>query len=179
LYDNLALEPIWKNRRVVIASDGGATFDSEPDTGVIWRLKRYAAIMGRQATAIRKRWLISNFLAGILEGTYFGVGTRVEDYKVGGPAYEADLVRHYISQVRTDLDAFSVAEIQILQNHGYFLAEAAARRYLSSALTLLPAPMNVPYPDALSSDFVKRALAGSAKRRMPLGRGRWLSHLFH
>lgn len=69
VYDNLGLEPVWKSFRVVLVSDGGAVFEAEPDTGLLWRMKRYSAIVGRGASAVCKRWLISSFVSGQLQGT--------------------------------------------------------------------------------------------------------------
>lgn len=69
-YDNLGLEPIWKNHAVVLVSDGGGTFDLESDRNLIWRIKRYTAIIDNQARALRKRWLISNFILGEMRGAY-------------------------------------------------------------------------------------------------------------
>jgi hypothetical protein len=39
-------------------------------------------------------------------------------------------VNEAISKVQTDLDRFDGAEVQMLQNHGYVLAEEAACRHL-------------------------------------------------
>lgn len=71
VYDNMGLEPAWKRASVVIVSDGGAVFEGERDSGLIWRLNRYQSISGRQGSALRKRWLISSFDAGVLDGTYW------------------------------------------------------------------------------------------------------------
>jgi NTE family protein len=54
-YDNMGLEPVWKNYAYVLVSDGGASFDFEPDQNALWRLNRYTQILGNQASAVRKR----------------------------------------------------------------------------------------------------------------------------
>lgn len=54
VYDNLGLEPIWKDHEVVLASDGGAIFDFEADKSFIWEVKRYVSIPENQALALRK-----------------------------------------------------------------------------------------------------------------------------
>ena len=41
-YDNLGLEPIWKNHQTVLVSDGGAVFEYAPDSGMLGRLLRYS-----------------------------------------------------------------------------------------------------------------------------------------
>jgi NTE family protein len=168
-YDNLGLEPVWKDAEYVIASDGGAVFEAEPDRSLVWRLSRYTDILGNQVLALRKRWLISNFLAGELKGTYWGIGSDTAGYKSGVPGYSKELIAEVISKVRTDLDAFSPAEAEVLENHGYMLAEAAVKRHLPS-LSALPAPFAVPHPAWLDEAKVRRALADSAKRKLPFGR---------
>lgn len=178
LYDNLGLEPVWKNKSIVIVSDGGATFDATGDEGFFKRLKRYATVMGRQTTALRKRWLIASFKTGVMSGTYMGVGTLVSGYGPEYPGYPAHLVEKYIAEVRTDLDAFSDAEIAVLQNQGYFMANAALQEYLSkTALSIREAPFKVPYPDWLDADKVSKALEDSSKLKLPFGHGPWLRYL--
>lgn len=178
LYDNLALEPIWKNKEVVIASDGGGTFDAEADKGLFWRVKRYTTIMGRQATALRKRWLIASFIKKVMAGAYFGIGGDVANYQTGGRGYPPDLVHSLIAEVRTDLDAFSKEEAQVLENHGYLLADAAITRHLSKVVPVGAEPPKVPYEDAMKPEFVASALKDSARRELPFGRGPWLKYLF-
>ena len=50
LYDNLGLEPVWKNHRIVLVSDGGAVFGSASDGGLLQRLRRYVDIL------VTRRW---------------------------------------------------------------------------------------------------------------------------
>jgi NTE family protein len=169
LYDNLGLEPVWKSRAVLLVSDGGATFDFAADRGLLGRLSRYTAVQGRQVSALRKRWLIAGFIAGSLEGTYWGIGSAAAHYAAGAPGYSQELVSEVISQVRTDLDAFSAAECAVLENHGYLLAEAAIRKHapaLAESGAVAAAP---PHPDWLDEGRVRRALADS-DRTLLLGR---------
>jgi NTE family protein len=178
LYDNLALEPVWKDHQIVVASDGGGLFGPQPDLGLIDRLKRYAKVMGRQGTALRKRWLISNYLTAQLEGAYIGIGTPVSRYEVDTLGYSDDLVAERIAPIRTDLDEFSTGEIAVLQNHGYLVAEAALRRHLSrTSLAISDAELIAPYPDWLDEGKAAAALAMSGRTNLPFGRGSWLPYL--
>src|SRR5829696_2964959 len=122
VYDNLGLEPVWKTAKIVLVSDGGAPFGHESDPGIIRRVFRYTSIIGNQAAAVRKRWLIAALSTGRHEGAYWGVGSTTERHGVS-EGYPQDLVTDVIARVRTDLDAFSRAEISILENHGYLMAE--------------------------------------------------------
>jgi NTE family protein len=168
-YDNMGLEPVWKNHRVVLVSDGGATFDYAGDTNLLGRLLRYTAIIDRQAHSLRKRWLISSFINRVMEGAYWGIGSSVHSYGVTvHGAYHSAVVDEWIASIRTDLDAFSEAEAAILENHGYSLAEAAVRRHLGHLAA--PAPIHVPHANWIDERDVRKALARSGKRKL-LGRG--------
>jgi NTE family protein len=168
VYDNMGLEPVWKRSAVVLVSDGGAVFDYQADPNPFARLLRYTAIVGNQARAIRKRWLIANFLSGDLSGAYWGIGSTTEHYEGGtAPGYSEALVDGVIAPIRTDLDAFSFAEAAVLENHGYLLAEAAVARHVAHLAD--PAPVQIPHPEWMDEDRVRAALRNSAKRTL-LGR---------
>ncbi|MGD0694474.1 MAG: patatin-like phospholipase family protein [Terriglobia bacterium] len=172
VYDNLGLEPIWKDHEFALASDGGALFPSGGDTGFAWEVGRFISIPEDQALALRKRWLISSFIAKAMKGTYWGIGGTVTEYdRQLPPGYSADLVKNFIAPIRTDLDSFSEAEAAVLENHGYWLADAALRTHLPE---LLPTPLPafaLPHPDWDNRDEnkIKRALKDSSHRTV-LGR---------
>lgn len=181
VYDNLGLEPVWKSCKTVLVSDGGATFDPDWDKGFIWRLSRYMKVMGNQATAIRKRWLISSFVAREysanpygLDGTYWGIGTPSRRYATdenpNPPGYSLSLVTNLIAQIRTDMDSFSEAERAVLENHGYTLADAAIRKYASDLINAGAHPLNIPNPEWLDEKKAARGLKNSDKVRLF---GRW------
>lgn len=165
-YDNMGLEPVWKDHRVVLVSDGGGTFDSEGDRNLLHRLLRYTAIIDRQALALRKRWLISSFISGAMKGAYWGISSKVESYDAAG-GYPNALVDDVISEMRTDLDTFSEEEGAVLENHGYLLADAAASRHLREMSS--SAPLRLPFPEMLDEARARKALAKSHRRNW-LGR---------
>jgi hypothetical protein len=70
-YDNMGLEPVWKDHEYVLVSDAGGLFDFESDRKLIWRIKRYQAIQETQSRYLRKRWLISNAEAGLLKAAHW------------------------------------------------------------------------------------------------------------
>ena len=169
VYDNLGLEPIWKNHETVLASDGGALFSVGADTGPVWQVGRYLAIPENQALAVRKRWLIASFVSGQLRGTYWGVGSCPGDYGVQ-QGYPNDLVKNFIAAIRTDLDSFSDAEAAVLENHGYWLADAAIRVHVPELLPHPLPPLEIPNPQwAGPPEKIKQALVRSARRTL-LGR---------
>ena len=165
VYDNLGLEPIWKDHEVVLASDGGALFRIGGDTGFAWEIGRYIGIPENQALAVRKRWLISNFVSGQMKGTYWGIGGTVAEYGFEG-GYSEDVTRNFIAAIRTDLDSFSDAEACVLENHGYALADAAIRKHVPE---LLPKPvpdLNIPHREWTDEEKVRMALKDSGKRTL-------------
>jgi NTE family protein len=173
-YDNMGLEPVWKNHAIVLVSDAGGLFTEESDRGLSWRVPRYQAIQERQSRALRKRWLIASFAEGTLEGAYWGVGGAAVQYAPAAPGYSKALARDVIVQIRTDLDAFSDAEAAVLENHGYLVADAALRRHVPG-LVPDPAPaLEVPHPDwlppARSEEEIRQALRDSGQRKT-FGRG--------
>jgi NTE family protein len=172
VYDNLGLEPVWKNARNVLVSDGGAVWEAERDRGLVWRLNRYASVAGRQGGAVRKRWLISSFEKDIMDGTYWGLGSVGAHYRQhDSRCFGETLIDDTLSEVRTDLDAFSQAEQGALENHGYLLADAAARTHLDASLIApnSPAPQP-PHSEWLDDATVRTGLADSHKRKIL---GRW------
>ena len=171
VYDNMGLEPVWKNHAVVLVSDGGSTFDAGADRGLLWRLNRYVEVQGHQSSAVRKRWLISNFVNGILRGTYWGIGTEIENYEIDARGYPAALVGRVIAEIRTDMDRFEEPERMVLENHGYLLADAAVRRYVTFLADGKAPPAHVPHPSYMDEDVAKGGLAESSKRKLPFGRG--------
>src|SRR5262249_53006671 len=144
VYDNLGLEPVWKDHAVVLCSDGGKPFDldAEPAQGLPGRLLRVQDVIGNQALAVRKRWLISSYQKKGYAGTYWCIGTEIERYQTHGPGYGSTvlggLVLDRLRAVRTDFDTFTEGEQLVLMNHGWALADAALRTHMREALPQLP-----------------------------------------
>lgn len=173
-YDNMGMEPVWKNHDIVLVSDGGGLFNIGPDKGFL-RVKRYQDIQEAQGRYLRKRWLIANAVAGVLDAAYWGVGSARGRYDSRDTlGYSKPLARDVIARIRTDLDAFSPAEAQILENHGYLLADMAIRRHTRTLLPRTASPVRPPFPEWLppqaSEDDVRRALADSSRWKI-WGRG--------
>jgi NTE family protein len=166
-YDNLGLEPVWKDHAAVLVCDGGAPFVPSGDRGLLWRVQRYSEILASQAHALRLRWLISNFLAGQMSGAYWGVKsatTRFDPGATGG--YSKALATEVLATMRTDLDAFSPAEAAVLENHGYLLADVALRCHTPSLLPTESPPAAVPHPKWMDEARVREALRNSSKRKL-------------
>jgi NTE family protein len=176
VYDNLGLEPVWKSHKVVLCYDGGKPFGVHvsPAQALPLRLLRVQDVIGNQALAVRKRWLIASYVNGVYQGTYWGIGTEIEGYETHGRGYGETvlegLVLDRLRSVRTDFDAFTDGAELVLMNHGWALTDAALRTHMAGEL---PDPIpagNPPSVDLLEHpERAAEALKDSA-RRLPFGR---------
>ena len=166
IYDNLGLEPIWRDHSVVLVSDAAPSFPPDPGLPApVWDNLRIVVTLLEQATDVRKRWLIANFIAGQLEGAYWGIGSFPSSYGADA-GYSDRLIADVISQIRIDLDAFSDAEVAVLENHGYFMADIALARHAPELLGTAPPARRPPHPEWLDEDKVRAALADSHKTKL-------------
>jgi NTE family protein len=180
VYDNLGLEPVWKAQRTILVSDGGSTVQPAPYTP--WkpwrRYGRYLSVADGQGDSVRKRWLIASYDSSrhddrSYSGTYFGIRSDPGHYKLHPDSfYDRDLVQE-IAAIRTDLDVFSDAEAEILQNAGYLICDAAIRTWADELAEPTSPPPKPPYPDYMTHGAARGALAKlrkSRKRHYPFGR---------
>jgi NTE family protein len=173
VYDNLGLEPVWKDHQIVFCSDGGKPFALDPNPGQALpsRLLRAQDVIGNQALALRKRWLIASYQNGVYQGAYWGIGTEIEGYKDHGAGYgQGAMDGHVLDRlraVRTDFDAFSEDEQLVLMNHGWSLTDAALRTFMSGSLPK-PIPVGVEPSAQLLHDprLAAEALRNSDKWRL-------------
>jgi NTE family protein len=166
MYDNLGLEPVWRDHAAVLVSDAGPSFKPNPGLGRIWNALRFAIILLEQATDVRKRWLIASFITNQLEGTYWSIAGVADDYPVPSqPAYSRQFVRDFIAPVRIDLDVFSEGERAVLENHGYLMAETAVRSHASQLAPEAPEP-RAPFLEWLDELKAADALRDSAKTKI-------------
>lgn len=172
VYDNMGLEPLWKQIKVLLVCDAGGEFEYSPDRGTISDLKRYPDIMGNQALALRKRWLMASYTSGNagpggapgLEGTYWATGGNRAKYDPHDTSGYSREIASLIAHIRTDLDDFSPGETAALENHGYLMADIAIKVWVPSLYK--PVPVNVPFPDFMDESKVRAALKGSSKQRL-------------
>jgi NTE family protein len=172
VHDDRAVEPVWRSHARLLVSDGGDVLRPQWGESILWSLFRSAAVLWNQSQVVQKRWLISNFIAGQLQGAYWSVEGSPLHYGDPGSdlvGYSPELARDVIASIRTDYDAFSDAEAAVLENHGYLMVDAAARRHLEE-LPQRSRPLRVPHPAWMSEPAVRRALRGSARKRFF---GRW------
>jgi NTE family protein len=168
VYDNLAVEPVWKTYKTLLVSDAGRPFQSLPGTGqaLITRLRRAAEISMEQVASVRKRWLVDDFAHERRTGAIWTLHTRLEDFPLPDRRGYGPDARTLLHGVRTDLDAFSASEIACLENHGYSLADAALRSHAPALCPNLTAPFQWPNDDWCEDRKVSEALKESHRRRI-------------
>jgi len=172
VYDNMGLEPLWKNAEILLVSDAGGLFEYSHDRGTLSDLKRYPDIMGNQARALRKRWLISSFITGAgpgdlpgLTGTYWATTSDVTRYDPKSAIGYSAETGHRIAQIRTDLDKFSEGEQAVLENHGYLLCDIAIKTHLPALYANAP-PLNIPFKEWMDEKKALDAIKDSAKQHL-------------
>lgn len=154
IYDNLGLERIWDKYETVLVSDAGAPFSFKANPilyrfSLLLKTKRTLIIEGEQTRALRKRKLIDDFIDKKMKGTYWGVATCIQSYKLEengfpGPMTEDSDVTKALARVRTRLNKFTDQEQGHLINWGYALTDAALRRHV---LDLAASPGQWPIPE--------------------------------
>ncbi|MBM2821900.1 MAG: hypothetical protein HW413_646 [Thermoleophilia bacterium] len=173
LYDNLGLEPVWRDHAVVLVSDAAPAFTPEPDIGRLWSQLRYTVTLLEQATDVRKRWLVASFLTRVLDGAYWGIASDPGNYPFEPEVrpYSRRLIHDVISQVRIDFDVFSDAERAVLETHGYLMAEIAVKAHTAD-LVARDAPLQLPYgPEWMDEDRVRAELEESHRTKIFSRRG--------
>jgi NTE family protein len=168
VFDNLGLEPVWRDHETVLVSDAAPSFKPDPDVGWLWSALRQGVILLEQATEVRKRWLVSSFIEKKLEGAYWGIASRPANYQLetAPKTYSYDLIRDFIAPIRIDLDVFSPGEIGVLENHGYLLADIALRKHARGLVKGEAPEPRPPYPDWLDEARAANALRESGKTRI-------------
>lgn len=165
VYDNLGLEPVWKEHETVIVSDGGAPFVFGVGSMPWKRMMRYVGLVMAQAVTLRTRMLQEDLRESRYAGATWRIsdGTSAEDAAMC-PGYGAVIAEERIAAIRTDLDRFTDGEQRILENHGY--ARAAARISANLAHLLPPGapPARPPHPDFMDETRASRLLADSSRR---------------
>jgi NTE family protein len=168
MFDNLGLEPVWRDHASVLVSDAAPSFKPDPDVGWLWSALRQGVILLEQATEVRKRWLVASFIDEKMHGAYWGISSRPASYELEPEptAYTYPLIRDFIAPIRIDLDVFSPGERAVLENHGYLMADIALRKHGGGIVTgPLPATA-VPHPEWLDEVKAANALRESGKTRI-------------
>jgi NTE family protein len=170
IYDNMGLQPVLSERApVVLVSDGGAPFTRRAPTNLWGEAMRYHGVLLGQIGSLRRSGLFGSFGRETFGGAYWGIGSAVERYETTetGPfeGYSKRLAGSVIARMRTDLDAFTEAEVAVLENHGYTLAEAALQRHAPEVVGRDVLPFAWPHPQWRDEARAEKALSQSHRRK--------------
>ncbi|HEX9929495.1 MAG TPA: patatin-like phospholipase family protein [Pyrinomonadaceae bacterium] len=165
VYDNLGLEPVRKHN-IIFVSDGGAPFGYVYPGNVLSRTVRYTMTMLNQVQALRKRMLHTEIKRKYLQGAYWSLNyfSSKTDGDHDFIGYNQQLVTDKITKIRTDLDRFNEAEARILENHGYFAANAQILKSAPELISANAPPITTPSMDWVSEAIIYKALKNSHKR---------------
>jgi NTE family protein len=172
VYDNMAIEPVWKEAATVLVSDCGAPF-SYVEGRPPWRtLLRYNEVLSRQTQSLRVRSLQAVWRRKPAERAYNGARWHLASGKSAkSPAdsvgYSEGLAEREICSIRTDMDNFSDGEMSILENHGYHNADYRIRYEVPEILQVVPSDVVTPYPEWMDEEKARAALRYSHRRFVP------------
>jgi NTE family protein len=146
VYDNLGLEPVFKEYCTVLVSDGGSPFREQEAPSRVWpfQLKRVLDCIDNQVRSLRKRQLIESFNSGLRKGTYWGIGTGLERYPVGCGLNCSPRNSHKLARIPTRLTPMEHCIQDELINWGY----AACATSLASHFSHNTVTAAWPYPTA-------------------------------
>lgn len=149
VYDNMGIEPVWKNCGTVLVSDAGQKISPEEEPAEDWgrHILRVLDLIDNQVRSLRKRHVIGSFVAGLRKGAYWGVRTDIADYQLSDALpcpYDATLK---IAATPTRLTAMDDATQERLINWGYAACDAGMRKHVAAGA---PAPTAFPYPIGVS-----------------------------
>jgi hypothetical protein len=153
----------------VLISDCGAPFEFRTETTPLRRLLRYTAVITSQTRALRLRSFFSDTDEGRYHGAYWSLGSGVKPSTAatgepGFAGYSQALTDDVLERIRTDLDAFSGAEMSVLENHGYWSAERSVRKHDPELIPTGAPAGTSPYPEWTDEAKVRRELRDSHKQ---------------
>ena len=129
VYDNLGLERVWRRCRTILVSNAGkATPELGSPTGRwVGQLFRTLSLVQQQAENSRRRILFGMHNLKQRDVVYWSIDTPLSAYGMGGAAPLTDAECLTAAAMRTRLNAFSPAEIELLLKFGYAAATASLR----------------------------------------------------
>lgn len=147
VYDNLGLETAWKGYETILVSDGGGGSADEPRPKREWleHVYRVLNLLDTQVRSLRKRQIIGSYQLGLRKGTYWGIRTNIDDYKLPTAMdcpFEKTLL---LANTPTRLKELDGSLQEQIINWGFAVCDAALRTHLNATL---PIPIGFPYPNA-------------------------------
>jgi NTE family protein len=145
VYDNMGLETVLKRYRTVLVSDAGQKTQAEedPDSNWVGQCIRVLDLIDNQVRSLRKRNLIWLFQKKIRKGSYWGIRTDINNYRISD-ALSCPLSRtQELAEIPTRLKALDTVLQERLINWGYAVCDSAMRSHVTP---LAEKPTDFPYP---------------------------------
>jgi NTE family protein len=136
VYDNLGLETVFKECRVVLVSDGGGKLgdDAKPPTDWPRETLRVMKIIDNGVRNLRKRQVIDVIESEGRDGAYWGIRSSVSESPAAGALYCDPVATRRLAEMPTRLAKVDDPRQAMLINWGYAIADAAVRHwYLTGA----------------------------------------------
>ncbi|RLB47909.1 MAG: patatin-like phospholipase family protein, partial [Deltaproteobacteria bacterium] len=132
VYDNLGLEPAWKQCKTLLVSNAGGRFQPEPDPAEDWTRHsiRVAGIVDSQVRALRTRMLLDAYRTGTRNGAYWGIRTDIAKYSVADRLDCPEWKTQELADEETRLAKMPDDLIDRLINWGYAACDAGYRSYV-------------------------------------------------
>jgi NTE family protein len=155
IYDNLGLETAWKRYRTILVSDGGGRIQENPDPKRDWA-RHTADVLSwvdSQVRSLRKRQVIGSYQSGASfeqgrrTGTYWGIGTHIDDYGLADALLRDEDKQTDPAKVPTRLKRLDDVTQEHLINWGYAVCDAAIRRHFNGE-ERRSRPAGLVYPSA-------------------------------
>jgi NTE family protein len=109
VYDNIALEAVWKDWSHVLISDCGAPFEQRSDSSPLRRLLRHTAVVTSQTRALWLRAFFADIREGRYRGVYAALSSGADPAQSDALGYSQELTAGVIEGVRIDLNGFTEA----------------------------------------------------------------------
>ena len=162
VYDNMGLEPAFKNYATVLVSDGGGDIKTDPRPSTLLQVMRVIFLFDNQVRSRRKLELVGAFKrrqqlqqtfspddeqyrALTRQGAYWRMVDNLERYRLPSPLHYPPAATRKLAGVATRLAAMEPATQQRLINFGYAACDVHMRAFVDNRL---PAPVAYPYPEA-------------------------------
>ncbi|MDE1992777.1 MAG: patatin-like phospholipase family protein [Rhizobiaceae bacterium] len=152
VYDNLGLEPAWKQYKTILVSDGGGKMGPQARPWLNWAFhsRRVLDLVDNQVRALRKRQLMGSFQAEDGDathrsGAYWGIRTNISKYSLHDTLPCPCDRTLALAEIPTRLGRMPSLQQERLINWGYAVTDAALRRHVNSSLS---AAIAFPFPNA-------------------------------
>ena len=145
VYDNLGLETAWKRYQTILVSNGGGKMQAEEEPHSDWARHaiRINDIIDNQVRSLRARQVIDAFKAGDRQGSYWGIRTCIDDYRLENAMPCPEEKTTALANIATRLKRMDDETQERLINWGYAVCDAAMRKHVAPGAA---APQGFPYP---------------------------------